>query len=402
MLLPKLCYLFLLFLGLVATSPVALEERSLLDPRPPNLADIVKEQTPKNVNFGNSKLEKNKKFLLYRSVVTFKDGNKVEDKHIVGLAKAGWDRMNELYNAETNPNRANRPTVMTAMKVDNKVYLASSVTGGSGNYIYQGFEDNGYEGEFTSVLNAAPDVKAALEAVSAESKEKDKKTTDKGKKTAAKVDKRTNGQQSAAGSSSGQGATNTKKKQPATPKIAQHTMNAGCGEVMASLEYQIDQKGAALRNKSPKPTIVAWEGEKGGKPIKNKYNGQITDGMTGQMKPPCGNKSKDGCGKGWGCKAFTGEKGMNFKVIEHVKDLTDQTIMLPGTEGFPQIVAITHPSFPPPDKYKPKETGNNGNNNNNSNNRNNNNSNNRNNNNNSNNRNSGNRSQGHQTPGRTH
>ncbi|KAB8257602.1 hypothetical protein BDV32DRAFT_152190 [Aspergillus pseudonomiae] len=384
MLLPKLCYLFLFFLGLVATSPVALEERSLLDPRAPNLDEIVEKQEIENVNHGES--ERTKTFRVYRSVVTFKDGNQVQDKHIVGLAKAGWDKMNALFEKELeeedakdkenhkkdknskkkkNLNKGDRPHVMTAMKVGNKVYLASSIKGGKGNYIYQTFEgDDQYNGEFTTVLDnaRAGDVKEALMAVSAESQDTVKKTTDKDKQTDPKKDKHTapqvgkmtSGEPSAAGSSSGQGVTN--RRRPAkNPTIYQHTNNAGCGEVMASIEYHMTaESDHKLKGKSPKPKIVAWEGEdKKGEPYKNEFNGQITDEMTGQMKEPCGKEHEnDGCGEGWGCKAFTGQKGMNFDVIKSVKKLTDKHIMLPRANDFPEIVDIAYPKFPAPEKYK--------------------------------------------------
>lgn len=369
--LPKICYFLLyLFLALVAATPVALEDRA---PKPvPTVGPLGIEL--QKIDDVNKPPKAKSEFIEYSSILTFKDGSKVTNDHIVGLAKAAWAEMYKLHMHDNQNvlNTATLPGVMTAMKVGNEVHLASSMKGGNGRYIYVAREENlkpdsgkktpgtdkkpgsdkknpgdkkdpGSDkktptdppaenyGEFTSVLkDNAKDVMEALIDVSKQSQ------GHKNGKTAAV-------EQAATSSANGQGSKNTKgKNPPSDPTIIQHRTNAGCGEVMVSLEYRLAHKQDILRKKTPKPAIVAWGGLKGGKVMTN----------GGEIRPPCGQSPKkqddDACGENWGCAAFTGPAGMAFDVISSDKPID------PSTEGFPEF---THKNvkFPTPAKLPKKQ-----------------------------------------------
>ncbi|KAB8222336.1 hypothetical protein BDV33DRAFT_201590 [Aspergillus novoparasiticus] len=360
--LPKICYfLFYLFLTLVAATPVALEERAP-KPAPSDLLGIKLQE----INDVNKPANADKsQFIEYSSILTFTDGSKITNDHIVGLAKAAWEEMYVKHMAKYK-NKATVPGVMSAMKVGNEVHLASSMKGGGSRYIYVAREENlkpdsgkktpgtdkkpgsdkknpadkknpgsdkktptdspaENQGVFTSVLKEnAKDVMEALIDVSKQSQ------GHKNGKTAAV-------EQAASGSANGQGSKNTKGgKPPSDPTIIQHRTSASCGEVMVSLEYRLAHKQDTLRKKTPKPKIVAWVGDK-------------ETGNKGKILDPCG-KSKnpkkqddDACGENWGCAAFTGPAGMDFDVIPSAKPID------PSTKGFPKF---THRNvdFPTPAK----------------------------------------------------
>ncbi|KAB8278145.1 hypothetical protein BDV30DRAFT_234093 [Aspergillus minisclerotigenes] len=357
--LPKICYfLFYLFLALVAATPVALEDRA---PKPVPTAVPLGIKVQKIDDVNKPPKAKKSEFIEYSSILTFKDGSKVTNDHIVGLAKAAWAEMYKLHMDENKNvlNTATLPGVMTAMKVGNEVHLASSMKGGGSRYIYVAREENlkpdsgkktpgdkknpGSDkktptdppaesyGEFTSVLkDNAKDVMEALIDVSKQSQ------GHKNGKAAAV-------EQAATSSANGQGSKNTKgKKPPSDPTIIQHRTNAGCGEVMVSLEYRLAHKQDILRKKTPKPTIVAWGGLNDGKVMAN----------GGEIRRPCGQSPKkqddDACGENWGCAAFTGPAGMAFDVISSAKPID------PSTEGFPEF---THKNvnFPKPAKLPKKQ-----------------------------------------------
>ena len=359
--LPKICYfLFYLFLSLVAATPVALDARAP-KPAPKPVSLGLKVQKIDDLN--KPAKAKKSSFVEYSSILTFKDGSKITNDHVVGLAKAAWLEMYNMHLKENKDkvNKATLPTVMSAMKVGNDVYLASSMKGGGGRYIYVAREDadkgetdkgkttdkgkdadkgkktdkgkdtdkgkktdKGKDadkdkaedkyGEFTSVLkDNAEDVMEALKAVSTQSQ----------------------------GHKGGKGAANSNGG-----TVAQHRTQASCGEVMVSLEYRLDHKHDKLRKTTyeqnkvkHKPAVVAWEGLQNGKLMKG----------GGKIKPPCGKdvdvQDDDYCGENWGCAAFTGPPGMDFEVIAaaNPKD--------PSAEDFP---AFTHKNvnFPTPAKIK--------------------------------------------------
>ncbi|KAF5864130.1 hypothetical protein ETB97_008536 [Aspergillus alliaceus] len=353
--LPKLCYLlFFLFLGLVAANPMSLEERGLKKPPTEGAKGKEPEKTKtvgiqkfeiKNPNDSKSKA----KFLVFGSRITFtdtKEAKSITDGHIVGLAQAAFKEMTSTK----IPSKVKMPTVMSALQVGNEVFLASSMTGGWGTYIYTAFEgqrpvpptgqNTGAEayGEFTNVLTEnAPDVRDALQACSI-------KAVDQHGKRDWELTNTTEA------SITGQGLMNTKQSGesllPRGPdeNIIQHRFNANCGEIMASLAYRMthNKKTDKLRHLTPKPKIVAWEKTKVGENI----------------KPPCehkdGNKEEDKCGEGWGCGAFTGKAGMDFEVIKpEVKPIDVNDAAFPKFK----VHAVDFPKLKKSEKKTPKPSG---------------------------------------------
>ncbi|KAE8423635.1 hypothetical protein BDV36DRAFT_290308 [Aspergillus pseudocaelatus] len=294
---------------------------------------------------------KNTKFLVFGSRITFTDPKEtIEAEHIVGLAQAAFEEMTSTK----IPSRMKMPTVMSALQVGNEVFLASSMTGGWGTYIYTAFEgerpvppsgqNTGAEayGEFTNVLTEnAPDVRDALQACSI-------KAVDQHGKRHWELTNTTEA------SITGQGLMNTKQSGesllPRGPNenIIQHRFNANCGEIMASLAYRMthNKKTDKLRHLTPKPKIVAWEKTKG----------------EGKIKPPCehkdGNKEEDKCGEGWGCGAFTGKVGMDFEVIKpEVEPLDVNDAAFPKFQvhavRFPKLKKSKKKTPEPSDHQKP-------------------------------------------------
>ncbi|KAE8135968.1 hypothetical protein BDV38DRAFT_284443 [Aspergillus pseudotamarii] len=289
-------------------------------PLPKEKALTVQQVTIPNPN------KKGAIFLVYGTRVTFTDPQEeITDAHIVALAQAAFKSM-----AGMKPPKKIRqqPTVMSALKVDNEVFLASSMKGGLGAYIYTAFEgerpvpptgqNTGAEayGEFTNVLiENAPDVRDALQDCSIKAVDQyGKRDWEFTNTTAASI--------------TGQGLMNTKQSGesllPRGPdeNIIQHRFNANCGEIMVSLAYRMAHKKETdkLRHLKPKPKIVAWEkGE-----------------AEGNIKPACehsqGNNEEEKCGEGWGCAAFTGETGMGFDVIREVKK--------------EDMISLSDPTFP--------------------------------------------------------
>ncbi|OGM41707.1 hypothetical protein ABOM_009906 [Aspergillus bombycis] len=374
--LPKICYfLFYLFLTLVAATPVALEDRAP-KPAPSPVSLGLKVQTIDDLN----KPAKGKKnpFVEYSSILSFKDGSKITNDHVVGLAKAAWMEMYNMH-LEANKKKVNKatlPTVMSAMKVGNEVYLASSMKGGGGRYIYVAREetddgkttDKGKDTDKGKKTDKGKDADKGKKTDKGKDADKGKKTdkgkdSDKGKKTdkdkaedkygeftsvlkdnaedvmQALKDVSTQSQ----GHKNGQGAANSNGG-----TVTQHRTQAGCGEVMVSLEYRLEHKHDKLRKtqyeqdkKKHKPTIVAWEGLQ---------NGKLINGG-GKIKAPCGKvpetQDDDACGENWGCAAFTGPPGMDFEVISAASPKD------PSAEDFP---TFTHKNvvFPTPAKIDKK------------------------------------------------
>ncbi|KAF5856228.1 hypothetical protein ETB97_007681 [Aspergillus alliaceus] len=309
-------------------------------------APIVQQFTIHNPNDSKNKA----KFLVFGSRITFTNPKEaIEAEHIVGLAQAAFKEMTSTK----IPITFKMPTVMSALQVGNEVFLASSMTGGWGTYIYTAFEgkrpvppsseNTGAEayGEFTNVLTEnAADVRDALQACSI-------KAVDQHGKRDWELTNTTEA------SITGQGLMNTKQSGesllPRGPdeNIIQHRFNANCGEIMASLAYRMthNKKTDKLRHLMPNPKIVAWEKTKKG----------------GKIKPPCehkdGNKEEDKCGEGWGCGAFTGEVGMNFTVIKpEVKPIDVNDVAFPkfkvDTIDFPKLQKSKKKTPKPSDHQK--------------------------------------------------
>ncbi|KAI9035711.1 uncharacterized protein KD926_002962 [Aspergillus affinis] len=298
---PKVCYLlFAFFLSLVVASPVALEQRTPA----PSLG--LKKQT---IQSGTRQ-----PWTAFGSYLTFDKNAKIEKEHLAGLAKAAYE---EMYNIE--PNKRDLPNVMTAIKVDNEVFLSSNMKGGGGVYIYNMQEqplankpnkdedvvENGY-GAFTDVLQQnAPDVKDALDALRKKSRELDHKNPQSNSQQPSRTSNnggKANQNDGKSSSRTDPGKTSQELKSNRQTTF-QHKNDANCGEVMASLRYRMVHKTETLKNKKPQPTIVAWSVQNG----------------VGKIRAPCEQghtlDDDDACGLSWGCGAFTGPQGMNFNVV---------------------------------------------------------------------------------------
>ena len=137
---------------------------------------------------------------------------------------------------------------MTALRVGEQIYLASSIKGDY-SFIYennkQGKGGKNGEGE---IRNSVPsEIKDALEEA-----------------------------RCAAGD-----------ENPARTNV-QHKNDASCGELMASYTYLLKNSNKGLRHKHPKPQVIAWI-----------YRGQDED----KAWDPCGNE------RGWGCDLFCSQMG---------------------------------------------------------------------------------------------
>lgn len=391
---PKIFYLVVcLLVALVAATPVGEQagtkgQDSQLKPGDPiDVNTHVKKFKPmgnlgvKNMNIGEG-------FNGYATRLELKAS--VTDKHIAGLAEAAWWEMYNQFKEDVKASPADRalatrlPTVMTALKVGNEVFLASSLKGGGYIYDRNGLkelddklkkeEETNKEG-FTSVLRDTQGLEELMEALVNCRKESIERTKTKQINTPEKQSSKHKGQGPRRGGSassnsdknrgpspqqSDPGANKSKKKDPSqgsrntaggstgsssqtSPGLLKHRNEGACGEIMASLEYYRLNPTKSLKNleKESKPTVVAWE-EKAGKDKTKVLTGKVNHGG---IKPPCGEKSltdEDGCGEGWGCEAFTGKKGMNFHVVPT------------GTPSSylkeDQIQVLSVPSFPVPKK----------------------------------------------------
>ncbi|KAA8645135.1 hypothetical protein EYZ11_010978 [Aspergillus tanneri] len=456
---PKIYYLVVcLLVALVAAGPVGKQGASqgqTSQSKPNNKYkarpsfDGLGSLGVKNMEFGGPN-----RFNGYAAHLKLKSSSSVTEADIAGLAEAAWWEMFDLYIKNPPKDKAKQkglPTVMTALKVGDEVFLASSLKGGGYIYDRDGIaklaaspdELRGKNEEFTSVLKEkAPDVMNALiscregsiattqqEQTSAPEKRgltgkgprrggstssnNDRKTgtgqqqskngqgqrNSQGGSTSSNNDKKkgTGQQQSNNGqgqsnngqgqsnngqgqrnnqggstssnndkkkgtgqqqSNNGQGQSNNQGGSSTTGSIDQipqgflkHKNEGACGEVMASLEYYLLNPTKSLKNLPEKPTVVAWEE----KTEKDKKNPKIPSGNVfkegGGIKPPCDNTlfkpkdpdhgksltEEDGCGEGWGCKAFVGPKGLNFKVVNKTPTYLkkDQIEVLKDVPTFP-------------------------------------------------------------------
>ena len=101
--------------------------------------------------------------------------------------------------------------VMVALSVDNQVFFASSMKGS--NYVYKKIDG---DGKLTPNIEGVPGAEQLQKAL----EDCMKQDADK-----------------------------------------QHKNNAMCGEIMATYTWLLNHKGQDLKNKSPKPRIVAWNGK---------------------------------------------------------------------------------------------------------------------------------------------
>ncbi|KAI9043620.1 uncharacterized protein KD926_003390 [Aspergillus affinis] len=387
---PKFCYLVVyLLVALVAAGPVGKQggtqgQAAQSKPKPSKYKDDpsfdslgklgVKEM--EFTSIGKSR------FNGYASHLKLKSSS-VSEADIAGLAEAAWWEM--FSQARTDKAKLNKlPTVMTALKVGDEVFLASSLKGGGYIYDKSGLsklvanpgEQRDKKEEFTSVLkDSAKDVMDALiscregsiattepEQTSApEKRGPTGKGPRKGGSTSSDKDKKTgtgpnNGQgqrnyqggstnpnKSQGQSSNGQGQSNnqggsstTGSNNPISEDLVKHKNEGACGEIMASLEYSLLNPTKPLKNLPEQPTVVAWAEvlEKVPKNPNDRKSPKMITGevlKTGGIKPPCDNTiwnpkdlsqhgksltDEDGCGEGWGCAAFVGPKGLNFKVVD--------------------------------------------------------------------------------------
>lgn len=142
------------------------------------------------------------------------------------------------------------PPVMTALAVDNQVFLASSLKGDK--YVYK--SKNKQVVTFSDHIKDVDEAKQLRDAM------------ETCMRNAADGDE---------------------------TKLKQHRAKGNCGEVMDAYTWLLVHGGKQLKNKTPKPLIVAWNRERN------------------QIAKPC---SQGGEGD-WGCKDFVGVKGMDFDVV---------------------------------------------------------------------------------------
>lgn len=192
---------------------------------------------------------------LWSSIVTMGKENDakdaISDEQIVAVAHKASEEMRETWTKGIKPGR--RPSVMTALRVGEEIYLASSIKGDY-SFIYennkQGKNEHNGNGE---IRNSVPnEIKDALEEARCQA----------GDETPA----RTN---------------------------VQHKNDASCGELMASYTYLLKNSNKGLRHKQPKPQVIAWL-----------YREEQNEDKAWD---PCGNE------QGWGCDLFCSQMG--FKTI---------------------------------------------------------------------------------------
>ncbi|THC87296.1 hypothetical protein EYZ11_013257 [Aspergillus tanneri] len=215
---------------------------------------------------------------VFGSVVKFDDNVDITKPQLVGMAQAAYQEMISLWKSEL----AERPPVMTALKVGNEVILSSSMKGGA-TYIYQSQElinddkkgkddkvEKGF-GAFTNVLKQnAPDVMEALDKCREESRRlegiKNKDQSGNGESGSSSNPNTGQGAWSTVGGQKGKGKDQNGSKK-GTPKVKnnkdttyQHRRDGVCGEVLASLRYRMEHSGPnnRLDKKDPQPVVVAW------------------------------------------------------------------------------------------------------------------------------------------------
>lgn len=141
---------------------------------------------------------------------------------------------------------------MTALRVGEQIYLASSMKGDySFIYEYKIQDKNGKSGN-GQISNSVPsEIKDALEEARCEAGDEN----------------------------------------PARTNV-QHKNDASCGELMASYTYLLKNNNIGLRNKQPKPRTIAWLYTKG------------NDNEVDKPWDPCG-----GGDETWGCDLFCSQMG---------------------------------------------------------------------------------------------
>ena len=188
---------------------------------------------------------------LWSSIVTVGKENDakeaISDEQIVAVAHKASEEMRETWTQGINLDR--RPSVMTALRVGDQIYLASSIRGDySLIYEYNMKGKNGKNGK-GEIRNSVPsEIKDALEEARCEAND----------------------------------------ESPARTNV-QHKNDASCGELMASYTYLLKNSNKGLRHKQPKPQVIAWL-----------YREEQNEDKAWD---PCGNE------KGWGCDLFCSQMG---------------------------------------------------------------------------------------------
>ena len=208
----------------------------------------------RDMSIAGTKGQKDEQF-LWSSIITVDKENDakeaISDEQIVAVAHKASEEMRGTWTKDIKEDR--RPSVMTALRVGEQIYLASSIKGDY-SFIYE-YNKNGKNGKNGNgeIRNSVPsEIKDALEEAKCEA-----------------------------------GGEN-----PARTNV-QHKHDASCGELMASYTYLLKNSNRELRHKQPKPQIIAWLYREG----------QNED----KAWDPCGDE------QGWGCDLFCSQMG--FKTI---------------------------------------------------------------------------------------
>lgn len=184
---------------------------------------------------------------VWTSIVDLEKKEKVLPEEMVKIAHEASKEMQADFGSVPE---AKQPSIMTAMEIDNRIYLASSMKGDY-SFIYDfKTKDKGGKVGNGSIRKGVP--KEIADALG-----------------------------DAQSTGSGEDRNNV-----------QHKNDASCGELMASYTYLLKNSGQSLKNKKPKQTI-AWlyTKTKDGKSVQQAHN-------------PCGTKEN-----AWGCDLFCHHMG---------------------------------------------------------------------------------------------
>lgn len=253
--LPKLFFTLLyLVIGLVYASNVT-EQVKRNDEHPQHPLEIRQDMSVAVPEYGNQN--------LWSGFATFAQDVKLEKEYIAAFAQKASKLMREDWD-KRKIGSDKRPSIMTALQVDNQIFFASSMKSKSGTpFIYK------------------------------------EKTTLKGNSQNPKADGSINDYvpgelKSALKEVQKNGPSRNEPNQ-------QHRFDASCGEVMSTYAWLLKHggpKGTGLKNRKPQPNIVSWQYT-----AKGKYD---------ELYDPCGEPPKEEGKDGvWGCNRLCQEMGYN-------------------------------------------------------------------------------------------
>lgn len=188
---------------------------------------------------------------VWTSILDLEKKEKATDEEMVKIVHDGSKEMRESWDSSIPKNK--QPSIMTAMEIDNQIYMASSMKGDySFIYEYKTKDKGGKVGDGTIRKGVPKEIADALKDAQSTGSSEDRNNV-------------------------------------------QHRNDASCGELMASYTYLLKNHGQSLKNKKPKRTI-AWLYTKSseGKEVEEAWN-------------PCGTDQKDA----WGCDTFCHHMGFD-------------------------------------------------------------------------------------------